>query len=105
MAWSFLMILVGGAIGAGVMILIGRRQHHVPLAVHDPFAQAPQSDVINVSRIRVAGVGGFGLVVVAVAMAFTFPQIGVSLALGLVGGFLIALALVPYRRHHAGRRP
>ncbi len=102
--WFFIVVLMGGALGAGVFIAIGRRPHHGPLAVPDPFAKDTLGSMFNVHRVRVAGVGGLGLVVVAVAIAFDVPRIGVSLGLGLVGGFLIALALIPYRRHHAGRR-
>lgn len=103
--WFFILVLMGGALGAGVFIAIGRRPHHAPLAVPDPFAKDTLGSMFNVHRVRVAGVGGIGLVVVAVAMALDIPRIGVSLALGLAGGFLIALALIPYRRRHAGRRP
>jgi hypothetical protein len=99
-----LLAVVGGGIGAAIMIARGRREHQAPLSVPDAFARNQPEGILNVSRIRVAGIGGLGLVVVAAAMALTIPRIGVSLGLGLVGGFLIALALIPYRRAHAGHR-
>jgi hypothetical protein len=99
-----LLVGLGGGIGAAIMIARGRREHQAPLSVPDAFARNQPEGILNVSRIRVAGIGGLGMVVVAAAMALTIPRIGVSLGLGLVGGFLIALALIPYRRAHAGRR-
>lgn len=97
------LIAVGGVVGGLVMILLNRRQHQPPLTVPDAFARNQPEGILDVSRIRVAGLGGLGLVAVAAAMALTIPAIGVSLALGLVGGFLIAIALIPYRRARFGR--
>ena len=103
--WFVSVAVAGGAIGAVIMIAIGRRQHQAPLVVPDAFARATPEGIMNISRIRVAGLGGLGMVAMAVAVGFMIPGIGLSLALGLVGGFLIAVALVPYRRRHAGQRP
>ena len=100
-----LLVLIGGGVGAAIMIVRGRRPHGAPLAVPDAFARSQPEGIINVSRIRVAGLGGLGMVAVAATMALTIPAIGLALGLGLVGGFLIAVALVPYRRRHAGQRP
>ena len=102
----FLLFLavIGGGGGAALMIALNRRQHQPPLAVPDAFAENQPEGMLNVSKIRVAGLGGLGMVAVALAMALTIPAIGVSLGLGLIGGFLIAVALIPYRRAHAGQR-
>ena len=99
-----MIISAGGLIGGAIMILVNRRQHQPPLSVPDAFARNQPDGILNVSRIRVAGLGGLGMVAVAAAMALTIPAIGVSLGLGLVGGFLIAVALIPYRRAHFGQR-
>lgn len=99
-----LLVLIGGGAGAAMMIMRGRRPHDAPLSVPDAFTRDQPEGIINVSRIRVAGVGGLGMVAVAATMALTIPAIGLALGLGLVGGFLVAVALVPYRRAHAGRR-
>lgn len=99
-----LLVVAGGGAGAAIMIARGRRAHEGPAVVPDAFARSQPGWPINVSGIRVAGVGGLGMVIVAGAMALTIPRIGISLGLGLVGGFLIALALIPYRRAHAGHR-
>jgi len=99
-----ILTVAGGLIGAAILVAFNRRQHQAPLAVPDAFARNQPEGILNMSRIRVAGLGGLGMVAVALGMALTIPRIGVTLGLGLVGGFLIAVALIPYRRAHAGRR-
>ena len=99
-----LVVVIGGGIGAAIMIWHGRREHQAPVAVPDAFGRNQPDWILNASQIRVAGFGGLGMVAVAVTMALTIPAIGVSLGLGLIGGFLIAIALIPYRRRHAGQR-
>jgi hypothetical protein len=101
LGWFVMLALIGGVISATVLIVLGRRAHTVPVAVPDHFsATGMTADVINVSHIRVAGVGGLGMTLVALAIAYTFPQIGLSLALGLVGGFMGGVAVILYRRGH-----
>jgi hypothetical protein len=53
---------------------------------------------INISRIKVAGVGGFGLVVVVAAMAFDLPAVRVFVIAAITGGLIGAAWLVVYRR-------
>ncbi len=104
LGWFPAMAVIGGAIGAAALIGFSRRSHHPPLTVPDPFTDDPQRGMFNLSRARVAGVGGLGLVVATAGMAFYVPQLKIGLMLGILGGFLVALALIPYRRRHAGRR-
>ena len=59
---------------------------------------AERRDVINISAIRVAGIGGLGLVAMAASLAWTFPSIARSLMLGAGLGVLLAVALIAYRR-------
>jgi hypothetical protein len=56
------------------------------------------TDVINAARIRVAGVGGLGLVAMALVVAWFVPRIGRTLAVGLVLGGIFALVLILGRR-------
>ena len=53
---------------------------------------------INISRVQVAGVGGFGLVVVAFSMAFDLPAVRIFCIAATSGGLLAAVALFLYRR-------
>jgi hypothetical protein len=57
---------------------------------------------INISAIPVAGVGGAGLLVVALSMAAEFPEVRWLLAGGFLGGILVAVAL---GLTHRSRRP
>jgi hypothetical protein len=58
---------------------------------------------INMSSIPVAGVGGLGLVAVALVMAFVFPEARWLLAAGLIGGAALAIVLVLARSHRDSR--
>jgi hypothetical protein len=53
---------------------------------------------INISSIRVAGVGGFGMVVVVCAMVLEMPEIRAFAIVSGTGGAVIAAALIGYRR-------
>ena len=53
---------------------------------------------INISAIRVAGIGGLGLVAMAVVVSVFFPAIGWMMGVGLAGGVLLGVALVMARR-------
>jgi hypothetical protein len=65
----------------------------------DVFQDRP-TDVINIARIRVAGIGGLGLVAMALAVALDVPRIGRTLAIGLVLGAVFAGILISRRRRH-----
>jgi hypothetical protein len=54
---------------------------------------------LNMSAIPVAGVGGLGLLGLVVIVAIAFPAARLLLLCGVVGGALVALALVLARRH------
>ena len=91
---------VGGlAIAWAIQRLQRRTQHTV-----DPFPNMSSTDVINMAHIRVAGVGGLGLVAMAAAVALWVPRIGQSLALGLVLGTIFAVVLI-FRRRRIGPMP
>lgn len=106
------MIVVAGAVGGVVVALlltvahrlrVGRRQF-------DVFAQGSRTDVINIASIRVAGVGGLGLVAVALVLAWSIPRIGQTIALGAVLGAAFAAVLILWRRrlgpiHTSSGRP
>jgi hypothetical protein len=88
--------LIGGAIAMAIRLTRGRPVPSSRLR-RDSFRNGP-ADVINFSRIRVAGLGGLGLIVVAVAMAFVLTRVGETLALGVAGGVLAAVLVILYRR-------
>jgi hypothetical protein len=54
---------------------------------------------INISGIPVAGVGGLGLVAMAVWVSVVMPELRGTLVAGLSGGAVLAIALIVARRH------
>jgi hypothetical protein len=60
---------------------------------------------INISGIPVAGVGGLGLVAMATIVSIAMPAARVVMLSGVVGGCLVALALVLARRHFKSDAP
>jgi len=89
--------LIGGLVFA--LLLTGVNRMSKRRTAWDPFGRDPVStDIINIARIRVAGIGGLGLVAMAVAVAIAVPRIGRSLAIGFLLGVLLAAGLVVWRR-------
>lgn len=85
---------IGGLVIALLFAKVNRRSEQ-----SDPFTtERLSTDVINIARIRVAGVGGLGLVAMALVVAFALPRIRQSLAIGFVLGALFAVGLVLWRR-------
>lgn len=56
------------------------------------------TDVINAAYVRVAGVGGLGLVAMALVVAWNVPRIGQELAIGGLLGVALAAVLIVWRR-------
>lgn len=60
-----------------------------------PNAEGPE---INMSRIRVSGVGGLGMVAIAGVMAYVLPEARGFVFASLAGGVIAGVAFVAYRR-------
>jgi hypothetical protein len=60
---------------------------------------------INMSGIRVSGIGGLGMVAMAAWVSIVMPEAWFTTVLGLVGGLLLGVALIAYRRHHVSSAP
>ena len=89
--------IIGGLVVAAVVVLRQRLGANQPLAAPrhlDPIS----TDIINVSSIKVAGVGGLGLVAMAAAVALGIPRIAQTEALGLGLGILGATIVILWRR-------
>lgn len=99
LGWIVAIAAVGGVVSAAVLILSRRSGLGASEVRPDPFEHS-STDVINVSRIRVAGVGGAGLIVVAAALATTFPRIGWSVVVSAVAGVALAVMWILSRREH-----
>lgn len=99
MGWIMVVPVVGGVIAASFLIFSRRSGLGASQVRPDPFADS-NTDVINVSRVRVAGVGGIGLMIVAAAMAMTFPRIGWSMVVSAIAGLALAMTWIFMRRDH-----
>src|SRR5512134_668189 len=93
-----LVVLVPGVIGGLVVALVAFRMRG-PRSSVDPLRNVPPStDTINMARIRVDGIGGLGLVAMALTVAWFVPRIRQHVLLGLALGILLAAVLVLVRR-------
>jgi hypothetical protein len=97
---GFLVVPVVGGVITAVLMIASRRSGLGASEVRpDPFEHS-NTDVINVSRIRVAGVGGIGLMIVSAAMALTFPRIGWSMVVSGIAGVALGISWILMRRDH-----
>jgi hypothetical protein len=70
-----------------------------PRSSADPFGrEALSTDVINIAHIRVAGVGGLGLVAMALVVAWFLPRVWQHLTIGAALGVVLAVVLIIVRR-------
>jgi hypothetical protein len=107
----FLLILVPGLLGGIVVALCARwfgRPAEDAAAIHR--LQSVSTDTINMARIRVAGVGGLGLVAMATVVALFVPRIRLSISIALALGLASAIVLILHRRRtgplpSSGARP
>ena len=53
---------------------------------------------INISSIKVAGLGGLGMIAVIGAMAYVLPAVRAFALVSLVGGLLVGVTFIAYRR-------
>ena len=60
---------------------------------------------INMSSIKVAGVGGLGMIAVIAVMAYALPEVRWFVLASLAGGALIGLAFVAYRTLRGAEPP
>jgi hypothetical protein len=93
----FALVAILGLLGGIALALVSVRVHGRSLPRRDPFQGEAPTDVINMARIRVAGVGGLGLVAMALVVAIALPGVGIPLAAGAGLGVLMAVLLIAFR--------
>ena len=99
-----LLIVLGlGLVGGMIMALLMRRVHREtdldPTRVVRRGRLEPLSpDLINMARIRVDGVGGLGMVAMAVAVALAVPRIRLTMFMAALLGGALAAVLIAVRR-------
>lgn len=99
-------ILVPSFAGGLAIAWLIARFHWRPSNVASDVAvdRTPPTDVINMARIRVAGVGGLGLLAMALVVAWFVPRIGQTLSVGALLGFGLGVVLI-FRRRRTGPLP
>lgn len=94
-------ILLPGILGGALLAFFLAHRPAQPAgnvpAVRRPLPP-PSPSLINMARIRIDGVGGLGMVLVALTVAITVPSIRLSVLTGLVLGVTVAAALITWRR-------
>lgn len=98
MGWLVPPVVIGGALMAATLLFTRSRERHASFSADSFAREGVSGDVINISRVRVAGFGGAGLVLVALLAAFQFQLTAAALLLGVVGGALGGSAAILYRR-------
>ena len=91
-------IVVPGILG-GILLAILLSRTHVPERPGAESALEPMStSMINMARIRVSGVGGLGMVAMAVVVAIFVPRIRLTMVIALVLGSVMAAVMIARRR-------
>jgi hypothetical protein len=90
---------LGGLVIAAVSVLLQRRRHHAPSLIVPYRPLTISTDVINMASIKVAGVGGLGLVALSAVVALNVPRIFEATAMGLALGACMAVILIVRRAH------
>jgi hypothetical protein len=89
--------LAGGLVFAWILVQANRRSKTTAVIAAGAPGQ-PTTDMINIAHIRVAGVGGLGLVAVCAMVAAFIPAVGFSLAAGAGLGAMLAIGMIARRR-------
>jgi hypothetical protein len=102
--WVIPLSIGGGGVVAALMFAF-RMRSGPEVTVPDSFASEAPIGVMNLARVRVAGLGGFGLVVASGIVALQYALTTAAVLAGLGGGLIGALGVIAYRRRdsRAGR--
>lgn len=90
--------VLGGLVIALVVFLRQRHGSYTSSLTARTRSEPLSTDIINAASIKVAGIGGLGLVAMAVAVALNVPRIGQTLAIGLLLGLALAAVMIVRRR-------
>jgi hypothetical protein len=99
-----LLILVPGVIGGVVLsLLIARNRRGTPPTFVPRRLELPSPSLINMSSIKVEGLGGLGMVAAVIAVAIADPRIRTAVLVAMILGGVLALVLIARRRREADR--
>ena len=93
-----LIILVPGILGGLVVALIASRLSAERPPVPSRYQLRPADPgLINMARIKIDGIGGLGMVSIALVVAVSVPWIRAAVALSLILGVVVAALLIALR--------
>lgn len=94
-----LLVLIPGLLGGLVLSwLIARNPRTTPPTFVPRRLEAPSPSLINMSSIKIEGLGGLGMVAAVIAVAIADSRIRTAMIIALVLGGGLALALIAMRR-------
>jgi hypothetical protein len=98
-----LIILVPGVIGGIVLsMLITRLRRTTPPTFVPKRLEPTSPSLINMSSIKIEGLGGLGMVAAVIAVAIADPRIRLAIIIAAVLGGGLALFLIRARRSSGG---
>ena len=86
--------ILGGFVIAAAVILMNRRATRKPAMVVPYRLEHVSPHMINMASIKVAGLGGLGLVAMAAAVALDVPEIGTMVGIGAALGTFAAIGMI-----------
>ena len=93
-----LIVLVPGILGGVLVALIASRLSAGRPPVPDRHQlRTADPGLINIAHIKIDGIGGLGMVAMALAVAISVPLIRASVTLALVLGAVVAAVLIAWR--------
>ena len=94
-----LALMLPGLLGGLILAAVLARLNRTPSSnlSRRPALQPISPDAINMSHIRVAGVGGLGMMAAALIIAINLPEIGFALLVSVALGMITAGGLIAYR--------
>jgi hypothetical protein len=99
-----LIILIPGVVGGlFVSLLIARNRRGTPPTFVPRRLELPSPSLINMSSIKVEGLGGLGMVAAVIAVAIADPRIRLATVAAMILGGALALVLIALRRREADR--
>jgi hypothetical protein len=96
-----LIILIPGILGGVLLAFVLAHRPPRPMMAAASVRRSlapPSPSLINMARIQIDGVGGLGMVAMALAVAISVPWIRLSVTLGLLFGIVAAAVLIAWRR-------
>ena len=99
-----LIILIPGVFGGlFVSLLIARNRRGTPPTFVPRRLELPSPSLINMSSIKVEGLGGLGMVAAVIAVAIADPRIRLAILAAMILGGALAVLLIARRRREADR--